>query len=302
MNFASGVLSADPGAAGTVLTSGNFAFLPAVASPHTMRLALDPDGIAGAPEIVIVTAHTAAATTVTVTRGQETAYGAGAARAHATDTVWRAVITRATMLEMAVPAGVIDDYVGTVAPIGYVLLQGQTVVNFQTLYPAAWAVLPTSMKSAPDAIMPDTRRRVLVGHDATDPAFDTIGETGGARDAALVAHTHAGPSHTHTGPSHTHGVGSIATTAAGAHTHTVDVQGNFVTSTGGPYFGVIPSGAAYTTTSSGSHAHAMTGATASDGTAATGLSGTDATGSTGGSATDANLQPYLVVSKMMKVH
>jgi microcystin-dependent protein len=42
--------------------------------------------------------------------------------------------------------------------------------------------------------------RVVVGLDASDSAFDTVGETGGSKDAVVVSHTHTvtDPGHTHT--------------------------------------------------------------------------------------------------------
>ncbi|MEX1093346.1 MAG: hypothetical protein WEF28_09330, partial [Acidimicrobiia bacterium] len=56
---------------GTTLASAVFEFLPVVASPDTLRLVLDPERVVGEPEVVIVTAHTAAATSVTVTRAAD---------------------------------------------------------------------------------------------------------------------------------------------------------------------------------------------------------------------------------------
>jgi hypothetical protein len=183
-NFASGTLTADPGDAGTTLTSGQFANLAAVAAPETMRLALDPDGLAGVPEIVIVTAHTAFATTCTVTRGQE-ADGAntGPARAHAVDSIWRHVMTRAVILEMLVPAGSIIATVKATPDPGYVFIDGSTIVNGQVRYPAAWAAIPTSWKSAPDIVLPDWRGRFLVSDD-TGAVF-TLGAVGGSNTHAI---------------------------------------------------------------------------------------------------------------------
>jgi hypothetical protein len=99
-NLTSGTLTADPGSGGTTLSSATFASLPAIAAPDTMRLVLDPDGALGLPEIVLVTAHTAAATSCTVTRGQEVGFGGNAALAHAIGTVWRHSATRAALEEL----------------------------------------------------------------------------------------------------------------------------------------------------------------------------------------------------------
>jgi hypothetical protein len=39
--------------------------------------------------------------------------------------------------------------------------------------------------------------RVVVGLDAGDTAFDTVGETGGSKDAIVVSHTHTDSGHSH---------------------------------------------------------------------------------------------------------
>ncbi len=70
------------------LSSPEFADLPVVASPDYLALILDPERAAGAPEVVYVTAHTSAATSVTVTRGREQTHGAPAGRSHASGVTW----------------------------------------------------------------------------------------------------------------------------------------------------------------------------------------------------------------------
>lgn len=67
----------------TTINSAGLANLPVVSSAHAV-LVLDPLRVNGAPEIVVVTAHTASATSATITRG---AYGT-TARQHASGTVW----------------------------------------------------------------------------------------------------------------------------------------------------------------------------------------------------------------------
>lgn len=83
-NSVFGTTTNNPLAAGdTTLNSAGLANLSAVASNHAV-IVLDPLRAAGAPEIVIVTAHTGAATSATITRG---AYGTSA-RSHASGTLW----------------------------------------------------------------------------------------------------------------------------------------------------------------------------------------------------------------------
>lgn len=72
-------------AAGTSITSTAFASLPLVVSEGVLYLILDPLGIAGQPETVLVTAHTAGSTTITVKRGQLGTI----ARQHASGTQWQ---------------------------------------------------------------------------------------------------------------------------------------------------------------------------------------------------------------------
>jgi len=121
--------------------------------------------------------------------------------------------------------------------------------------------------------------RVLVGQNASDALFDTLGETGGSKDAIVVAHTH---------------MFSGATDSSGAHTHSITDPGHkhgavYPSSASGygAWGGAPYSGYADTTTvstgisvlSNGAHTHTLSGSTAS----------------TGSSGTNANIQPYIVV-------
>ncbi len=70
--------------AGTTLTSAGLQAIPAIGSTQHFPITIDPDGIGGAPEIAYVTAHTLAAGSGTILRGQE----GTSARDHARDTPW----------------------------------------------------------------------------------------------------------------------------------------------------------------------------------------------------------------------
>jgi hypothetical protein len=83
--FLSGTILNNPLAiGGTSLSSAGLASLPAIASPNIAVLVLDPAGSGGVPEVVWVTAHTASATTATITRGAE----GTTARAHNLNVPW----------------------------------------------------------------------------------------------------------------------------------------------------------------------------------------------------------------------
>ena len=88
----------------TTINSAAFADLPAVTGSDTMWITLDPAGANGAPEIVSVTAHTAAATSVTVVRAQQST----TARSHPVSTVWAHSLTTTDIARIATLEGQLD--------------------------------------------------------------------------------------------------------------------------------------------------------------------------------------------------
>lgn len=89
-NFVTGAIDNAPlSDVGTTLTSDELSLLPVVVAPDIAVLVLDPTKTAGEPEIVYVTAHTAGATTATITRGQESTV----ARAHNAGVRWIHTVT-----------------------------------------------------------------------------------------------------------------------------------------------------------------------------------------------------------------
>lgn len=139
--------------------------------------------------------------------------------------------------------------------------------------------------------------KVLVGQNTGDASFDTLEETGGSKDATVIAHSHTF-SATTGGHSNDHSH-SGSTSGAGNHTHTLAYSsgsGTLVNSIGGGANGSITNYGTASMTNPGDHAHSFTtGGTSSNHTHD--LSGT--TASSGSSGTNANLQPYVVV-KMWK--
>lgn len=152
--------------------------------------------------------------------------------------------------------------------------------------------------------------RVLVGQNSSDALFDTLEETGGSKDAIVIAHTHTGTTGTESN-GHTHTF-SGTTSGGGSHSHSV-LGAYFSPNSKGiaepnsqsimasdntnslSYYSTLSSGNAILSTAS-DHTHSYSGTTSS-------ISATHThsftTASTGSSGTNANVQPYIVV-KMWK--
>lgn len=123
------------------------------------------------------------------------------------------------------------------------------------------------------------------------------------------SHTHSGPSHSHTIASHTH---TASTASAGAHTHKMNRAKIAATGTAKYAIqdtSSNPNNTYKNSQSAGAHSHTVTvngsgalttgaagtGNTGAAGTGATGASGTGATSSTGGGGAHNNMPPYLAV-------
>ena len=104
--------------------------------------------------------------------------------------------------------------------------------------------------------------RVMVGLDASDALFDTAEETGGSKNAIIVAHTH-----TATDAGHTHGLGNTISTS----------NSGDITSFTGPGSSSVFRNASTLTGNTNSATASITVA------------------STGDSGTNANVQPFIVV-------
>lgn len=157
----------------------------------------------------------------------------------------------------------------------------------QAIYPVGSVYINATSSSNPSTLLgfgtweAFGAGKVLVGIDSADTAFDTLGETGGSKDAITVAHTHTLSGTTSSNGAHTHSI-----TDPG-HTHSVPSGGAVSSSiryetSGTSFFNSQTTGSSTTgisVQSNGAHTHTLTGTT-------------DSTGSSG---TNANLQPYVVV-------
>ncbi len=247
VNNAGGVTVDAPLTAGaTSIESTAFADLPAVASPDYIVLILDWDQADGIPEIVYVTAHTAAAETVTVTRGRETSTGGSVAREHVADTKWVAGITAADCKRHEGSPGDTKWGIWSSAPEGW-LLFGATYTTADVLYPDLWAVVPAAYKSGSSLILPSVSDKTIMGGG-------TLGAAGGANTHTLI--TANLPAHTHT-IDHNH---DAVTSASGgvAHTHAIDHDHGSTTSGSGGVahtHDIDHNHAAVTSASDGAHVH-----------------------------------------------
>tara|TARA_R110001606_G_scaffold101624_10_gene223102 strand:- start:4291 stop:5241 length:951 start_codon:yes stop_codon:yes gene_type:complete len=227
-----------------------FGVLPVVSGTDYLWIVIDPDASAGAPEIVKVTAHASASTTVTVSRGQQ----ASVARAHLANVRVTNPVTKADLDSFVTGAAdLVDDSIATAKladdaittakinsgavgltelgsdvftysagdikqsirdtlETGWLWLDGGVYAGANTLYPGLWAVAPSSWKSGTTLSLPNMTDRILQGPASGSSAG--IGSTNGSNTVTLsTAHM---PSHAHT-MDHDHP--SVSTSDTGAHRH-----------------------------------------------------------------------------------
>lgn len=275
-NFQQGTLSASISISDTGPSSTAFASLPVVASPNELWLVLDPTGVAGVPEVVRVTGHTASAQTVTVERGAQ----GSTARSHSAGTTW-SLSTTSTDMGGVTPVGSITAFAASTAPTGWLLCDGQAVSR--TTYAHLFAVIGTTYGTGNGSTtfnVPNLKGRIPVGLDSAQTEFDVLGETGGAKTHTLT--TAEMPSHTHTQDSHNH--------TQNAHTHTGSGRPDDATSTGNWY----------NTVEQTTQAVQTTGEIAAASTTATNIATTATNQNTGGGGAHNNLQPYIALNYIIR--
>ena len=197
----------------------------------------------------------------------------------------------------SLPIGTIVDYIGSSAPSGWLVCDGtqydgyyiDTIVHATTYtdYYSLYLIIPNSYRTQTvffgtttyKFTVPDLRGKVSVGADyrAGEWEFDTIGETGGSKYVTLTSAQSGLPAHTHT----------FTGNALPNHSHTYGAQ-NSNTSGDSNY--------AETAAFSGGSRSPETSAN-SAGTP-TGTIGSNAAADA--SQAHTNLQPYLVVNKIIK--
>lgn len=213
---------------------------------------------------------------------------------------------------IAAPPGMVVDYAGAVAPNGWLMCFGQTVLRAS--YAGLFTAIGTQFNLPTDNDvtlfrLPDLRGRVTAGLDNMGgadagrlAAANVLGGATGAEThtigaAEMPQHAHSGPLHSHTGPSHSHGGAAVA---VGDHQHQFYHDNITVNDGGGGtnravwHYAVASPEA---TLPGGAHGHTIT----ADGDQVTGNAGNGATGLTGGTTAMSLLQPTVLLNKIIKV-
>lgn len=126
-----------------------------------------------------------------------------------TDKTWRApnptVIPQDARAQAnsILPVGMIAPYIGTTAPVGWLMCDGAAIPS---QYPALIALA--------GANTPNLKGVVIAGYDAGQAEFNTLKATGGAKTLTIASGNL--PVHTHTLNGHNHGG---ATTSGGGSSH-----------------------------------------------------------------------------------
>ena len=184
------------------------------------------------------------------------------------------------VLIYGMPPGTMLEYGGVSAPPGYLLCNGAAVSR--TTYARLFATIGTRFGAGNRSTtfnLPDYRRRVAVGAGGTGTAElgSSVGNRGG--DETHTLSTSEMPSHTHSGISHNHsggsGLGSVAVS---------DSTNSQTGSTGG-----------FTTATQGNQSSRSFGVSVGS----TGFR-TASVGDAGSGSAHNNMQPSLVVTKIIK--
>jgi microcystin-dependent protein len=131
---------------------------------------------------------------------------------------------------LLVPTGTVNAYAGLSAPNGWLICDGSAVSR--TTYATLFALISTTYgvgNGSTTFNLPNLKGRVIVGFNAAESEFDSLGETGGAKTHTLT--TNEIPSHTHSYIFTNDGSDGYYNTAGA--THAIDNQAATTGATGG---------------------------------------------------------------------
>lgn len=206
------------------------------------------------------------------------------------------------------PTGSVLDFAGSSAPTGWLIADGSAISR--TTYADLFAVIGTTYGAGNGSStfnLPDLRGRVPVGRNSG--TFGTLGATGGAETVTLdttqiPSHAHANTASTDSQGGHSHTV----TVSGGAHTHILPMAASGGASgvndvplraSGAADFAFRTnfeaSGSGYNS-SSGTHTHSTSVSTNGAHTHTVTMNNAAA----GGGQAHNNLQPYIVLNKIIK--
>ena len=202
-----------------------------------------------------------------------------------------------------VPVGVINQYVGSSAPDGWLFCDGGagTGAGTGTLnasagqpYADLWNVLNTAgfsgIGSQSAMTLPDLRGRVPVGK-GTNGDVDVLGDNEGIL-SANVGNRSPKHNHSNTLSAATSITNTLSVRGAGGHSHTIDAIREVIgRASGGSTFGKLDNGGSQGTSGVGDHSHVLDGSVS----ASTTLSGTIGTGSG-----TVDTMPFITVNYIIK--
>ncbi len=109
------------------------------------------------------------------------------------------IFQNGSWVTVGAPPGTMSPYIGTVAPLNHVLMNGQTLANAQTLYPLLWSLVDPLWKVGSGLVVPDLRGRIPIGKDdmggvaanrVTNAGSGLHGETLGAVGGSQFTQSH----------------------------------------------------------------------------------------------------------------
>lgn len=193
--------------------------------------------------------------------------------------------TDAATVSQLVPIGTVVDYAGSTAPTGWLFCAGQAVSR--STYAALFAVIGTTYGNGNGSTtfnLPDLRGRVVAGRDnmggtsaarLSSISGNTLGASGGGQQVTLTSNQI---------PAHTHSAGTLVNSTAGAHTHSIPSADGGGTSTNRVDTATGSISHSLLVPSAGAHTHTISGNT----------------GSAGGGQAHPNVQPTIILNKIIK--